>query len=454
MINLSLSEATQAMHAHLLGTDARFSGVSTDTRELSRGELFFALKGERFDGHEMLAQAAERGAAGAVVARDSASTLSLLRVEDTRQALGELARAWRDRFRVPVTAVTGSNGKTSTKEMIASILRTRGEVLATEGNLNNDIGVPKTLFRLSPQHEFAVIEMGANHAGEIAQLVRIAAPRVALVTMCGPAHLEGFGSLDGVAQAKGEIYAGLGPQGTAVINADDPYAPLWRAIAAPARIINFAINHPAEINARGIVLQGLVEGSAFTLVTPIGEIAVTLPLAGQHNVANALGAAGVAFALGFSLDQIKRGLETTPRVKGRLQLRTGYRGLVIVDDSYNANPASLAAAVAALEQRAGRRWLLLGDMGELGHDGPGLHREAGLNARNKGIERLLTLGPLAREAGLSFGAGARHFSTHEEAIDAVRAAAAPNITLLVKGSRMMQLERVVAALTAEDQPQC
>jgi UDP-N-acetylmuramoyl-tripeptide--D-alanyl-D-alanine ligase len=454
MIEMTLAAAASAVSAVLHGADRPFSGVSTDTRTLAAGELFVALKGDRFDAHDHLAEAAAQGAAGALVARRQPVDIAQLEVADTRLALGRLAAVWRARFAVPCVAVTGSNGKTTTKELLAAILRRQGAVLVTEGNLNNDIGVPQTLFRLGAGHRCAVIEMGANHAGEIAYLCTLARPDVALVTMAGPAHLEGFGSLGGVARAKGEIFQGLAGRGTAVVNADDAHAPLWRGLAAAARILDFGFASGAAVRAEDLVQRPLGEGSTFTLVTPEGRAPIALPLDGRHNVMNALAAAAAAVALGVPLAEIAAGLASCAGVKGRLQLKTGVNGLVVVDDTYNANPASLEAALAVLALRPGRRWLLLGDMGELGPDGAELHREAGRIAKRLGIERLLTLGELSTLADETFGAGAAHFASCEEAIAAIRESAAPDVTLLVKGSRFMRLERVVAALDAREHRAC
>ncbi len=380
--------------------------------------------------------------------------LPQIEVRDTRRALGDLARAWRRRIACPVIGITGSNGKTTTKEMTAAILRQRGPVLSTVGNLNNDIGVPLTLFGLAPEHRFAVIEMGANHAGEIARLAEIAEPAVAVVTMCGPAHLEGFGSLEGVARAKGEIYASLGAGETAVINADDPFAGSWRAAAGAARIVEFGMGAGAHVRAECVRQGGVGEGVDFELVTPAGATAARLMLDGKHNVMNALAAAAAAMAAGASLEEIRAGLLATTHVKGRLNLRPARHGLTIIDDTYNANPASLAAALSVLARRPGRRWLLLGDMGELGEAALAAHREAGRLARAEGVERLFTLGELAGEAAATFGAGARRCADHAEAIATIGALAAPDVTLLAKGSRRMALDRVVDALREPEGGAC
>jgi UDP-N-acetylmuramoyl-tripeptide--D-alanyl-D-alanine ligase len=447
---MSLSDAAGAINARHLGVGAVFSGVSTDSRSVQRDELFVALKGERFDGHDYLDEAASRGAVGVMVSRPVDIALGQLVVDDTRLGLGRLAAAWRADLQIPVIAVTGSNGKTTVKEMIASIMAGRGEVLATHGNLNNDIGVPLTLLRLRDTHQSAVIEMGANHAGEIAYVTALARPTVAMITNAGPAHLEGFGSLDGVAHAKAEIFTGLGATGTAVLNADDAYYPLWKHLTRHYRQLSFAIDATADMHAdaKSIVVtgDGETQRTQFTLHTPAGSIDVSLPMPGRHNVMNALGAAAAAFAAGAEPEDIRRGLAAATSVGGRMQSRPGLHGARLIDDTYNANPASLQAGLSVLTALPGRHWLMLGDMGELGDDAAAAHEIAGQAARAAGIERLFTLGDLASHAAAAFGAGATHFDTIEDLIQALRFDLAHGITLLIKGSRLMRLERVVAAV--------
>jgi UDP-N-acetylmuramoyl-tripeptide--D-alanyl-D-alanine ligase len=442
---MRLSDAASETGARLIGPDREFAGCSTDSRNVAAGELFIALRGARHDGHDFVAAALQRGAGGALVDRvpmDAPQPLVL--ADDTRTALAALARAWRRRCGATVVAVTGSNGKTTVKEMIASIAAREGAVLATRGNLNNDIGVPLTLFGLGPEQRWAVIEMGANHPGEIALLCGIARPEVALITQCAPAHLEGFGSIDGVAAAKAEIYAGLGADGTAIINADDRYAGYWRGIAGSRRQLSFGFAAGATIRAERLHDHG---GAVdFTLLTPQGAIDVRLPLPGRHNVVNALAACAAAEALGIAPASMKAGLEQMQPVKGRLQFRTGRAGTTLIDDTYNANPASLEAALRVLESRAGRRWLVLGDMGELGAGAADLHEAAGTAARTHGVERLYAVGPLGTQAVAAFGAGARHFADHASLIAALLADLPRGATILVKGSRAMRMEQVVAAL--------
>ncbi len=444
MMALQLSRAAEVLDGELQGPDVRFQGVSTDSRSLEPGNLFVALVGERFDGHEYLAQAAGRGAAAAAVCREVPAELPLVRVADTRRALGRLAAFWRRRFEIPLVAVTGSNGKTTVKEMTAAILGAGREVLATRGNLNNDIGVPLTLFRLDERHRSAVIEMGANHPGEIAWLTTIAAPTVAVITNAGPAHLEGFGSLEGVAEAKGEIYSGLRPGGTAVVNADDAFADLWRGLAAPRDVLTFGLERPADLSADWHPAEG---GSRLSLRTPWGYAELQLPLPGRHNVMNALAASAAALAAGASLDEVVQGLAGMRAVSGRLRFLAGIAGARVIDDTYNANPASLGAALEVLAATPGEHWVVLGDMGELGPGAAELHAEAGRQAAASGVSRLFALGELAGEAARAFGGGARAYQEREALLGDLREAMHGDLVILVKGSRRMRMERVVEALT-------
>jgi len=448
MSMMRLSEAARAIPAELRGEDCDFETVSTDTRTLSPRALFVALKGERYDGHEFLAEAARKQVAGALVhdATKLPAGLTALVADDTRLALGRLAAYWRKRFSAPLVALTGSNGKTTVKEMLASILRAAGSdnaVLATRGNLNNDIGVPLTLLELGPGHRYAVVEFGMNHAGEIRYLTRLAAPDVALITNAGPAHLEFFGSVEAIARAKGEIFEGLPRAGTAVINADDRYAGLWRTLAGDRQVIDFGLSHPAAVSAR-YALRYLE--SEIVVRTPHGEAQAVLKAPGLHNVRNALAASAAATALEVPAPAIARGLAGFAGIKGRLQRKAALHGATLIDDTYNANPESVRAAVAVLAQAPGRKLLVLGDMGELGAGAGQLHADIGQLARDSGTERLLTLGELALHAARAFGAGGRHFTRIEDLLAEVRNVLAPDVTVLVKGSRFMQMERVVKAL--------
>lgn len=431
----------------LVGEDRAWHAVSTDTRRIGAGELFVALRGPNFDGGDFLPQAAAAGAAGAVATRGGPAGLSVILVDDPLRALQQAARAHRARYTGPVIGVAGSNGKTTCKEMIAAILGERGATLATRGNLNNHIGVPLTLLRLEDTHRHAVIEMGANRPGDVAELAALAAPGIGIVTNAGAEHLEGFGSLEGAARAEGELFAALGRDAVAVINADDGFAGMWRDMTV-ARVVTFGLGGKADLGARDIRTEAGEGGflTHFTLVAPQGEVAVTLRLAGKHNVVNALGAAAAATAAGATLAEVAAGLARLEPVPGRLVLRPAAGGAWLIDDSYNANPSSLLAAIEVLGALEGRRWLVLGEMGELGSHSAAAHTEAGRQARAHGIERLFAFGERAGLAARSFGEGASRHDDAAELAAAVRAGLAPDVRVLVKGSRMNRLERVVDAL--------
>ena len=459
---MRLSEAASAIPGRLAGEDRVFEAVSTDTRTLPARALFVALKGDRHDGHDYLPLAADRQASGAMVEAArlpiaGSGGLPLLVVENTRLALGALAANWRRRFMFPLVALTGSNGKTTVKEMLASILREAvavqsgiadpgGSVLATRGNLNNDIGVPLTLLELRREQRYAVIEMGMNHAGEIRYLTGLTVPDVALVNNAAPAHIEFFASVEDIARAKGEIFEGLGAEGTAVINADDPYAGLWRGLAGSRRVVDFGIERPAAVSARYALRQ---LDSEIVVRLPHGEAQAVLQAPGLHNVRNALAASAAAVALDVPASAISQGLARFTAVKGRLQRKPGKRGAVLIDDTYNANPASVHAAIGVLAQAAGEKLLVLGDMGELGGGAAGLHADIGRHAREQGITRLLALGTLSAHTVRGFGPGARHFTRLEDLLAEVESALAPGVTVLIKGSRFMQMERVVRAFAVD-----
>jgi UDP-N-acetylmuramoyl-tripeptide--D-alanyl-D-alanine ligase len=447
-----LSDLAGPLSGRIAGPDAAFAGCGTDSRTLGAGELFLALSGPHHDGHEFVAEARKRGAAAAVVERPIAASLPLLVVPDTLGALGSLAALWRARFPIPLVAVTGSNGKTTVKEMLLSILSRNGATAATRGNLNNEIGVPLCLFVLDDTHRYAVVEMGANHPGEITRLCRIAEPTVAVVTCCAPAHLEGFGSVEGVARAKGEIFASLGADGVAVINQDDDFAPLWHSLAGLRRRIGFGLRPGAEVTARLAPNGEGLSGSRFLLETPSGAVAVHLPLLGTHNVLNACAAAACAEALGVSLEHTVGGLESVQAAPGRLTAYDGPPGVRVLDDSYNANPGSLRAALEVLAHCRGERWVVLGDMGELGAESPKLHRDAGHLAKALGVERLYGLGDLCGESVAGFGPGGRHFPDIESLLAALSAELHAGVHLLVKGSRAMRMERVVGDLRQTGHP--
>jgi UDP-N-acetylmuramoyl-tripeptide--D-alanyl-D-alanine ligase len=443
-----LSQAARVLDGEIIGGDVEFTAVSSDSRSIASGDLFVALKGTNFDGAKFIAQAADDGAAAALVNsasyRDGDVPCPLLLVEDTRLALGQLAAYWRTQFDIPVIGLTGSNGKTTVKEMLASILREAtgdaDSVLATRGNLNNDIGLPLTLLGLRSFHRYAVVEMGMNHPGEIDYLTHIASPDLAIINNAAIAHLAGLGTVEAVARAKGEIFAGLKRDGIAVINADDPHAPLWRELAQPHQVIDFALDAPATVVACWDVTEF---GIQMEIVAPEGEVGVKLRVPGAHNARNALAAISAALALHVSLSAIVRGLENFTGVAGRLQRKPARGGAMLIDDTYNANPDSMSAALKVLAQATGKRIFVMGDMGELGADEQRLHAEVGATARRVGIQRLLALGELSRAAVREFGAGAQHFENVGELCAALDTELAAGTTVLVKGSRFMKMERVV-----------
>lgn len=440
---MSLANAAQVVSGSLIGTDARFVGVSSDTRTLRREELFFALQGPNHDGHEFVVEAAQRGAAGAVLARTVQTSLPCIKVRDTRLALGTLATYWRSQFNIPVLAVTGSNGKTTVKEMIAAIMTQTARGCITLGNLNNDIGVPLTLLRLRADDRYAVVELGMNQRGEIAYLGHIARPTIAVITNAAAAHLAGVGTVEDVAREKGTLFAALDPEGTAVINADDPHAGLWRKLAGHRRCLTFALHERADVVAD---YETNRTGSSILIKTAQGDIDMRLPLPGVHNVSNALAATATTLAAGVDLARVKSGLEKLRAVAGRLELKAGANGAVIIDDTYNANPASLAAGIAVLKDYPGETVLVLGDMAELGEAAPEIHRHAGKLAKDLGVRWLFGLGELSRLAVESFGKGAKHFPSRQALIEDLLERLDADTTVLVKGSRVMHLEKVVQAI--------
>jgi UDP-N-acetylmuramoyl-tripeptide--D-alanyl-D-alanine ligase len=443
----TLEQFARACQGRLIGADRGFREAVIDTRKLAAGDLFVALRGERVDGHDFLEAAAAAGAAGALVQRVSPLSLSQIVVPEVEAALSAAAAVARGRFSAAVIGVAGSNGKTTVKEMIAAILSQRGQCLATRGNLNNHLGVPLTLLRLSAAHTSAVIELGANRAGEVGQLSALARPGIGLITNAGAEHLEGFGSLEGAARAEGELVASLPAHGTAVINADDPFAPLWRESTA-AQVCSFGLEPAADFTAEALHLRVDERGFAtrFRLRTPRGSLEVALELAGRHNVLNALGAAAAASAAGASLEHIAAGLASMRAVSGRLQFRRAHAGAWLIDDSYNANPSSVQAALEVLAALPGRRWLVLGDMAELGEQAAASHREIGELARALGVERLYAFGALAALAAERFGSGAECHRDAGELARTLERALTEDVRLLVKGSRVNRLERIVAAL--------
>ncbi len=511
-VNQTLSHFAKMCGGSLKGADAPYTSVSTDTRTLGKGALFVALRGPNFDGNQFVGAALAAGAVGAVVDSEQPApagrpvgAFSQIVVADTQAALERAGHEWRELFAIPVVGVAGSNGKTTAKEMTASILSQMGNCLATRGNLNNHIGVPLTLLRFEPANKFAVVEIGANNPGEVAHLVRIARPTVGMITNAGAEHLEGFGSIEGVARAEGEMVEGLAPTATAVINADDEFVDLWRNLTK-ARVVTFGVRAKADFKAEdvrttigpvpaagsraavggsladrsvadhsaggpqaqagGSVGQpkgpsGQPEGflTQFKLVCPLGTANVVLHMGGRHNVSNALAAAAAAAAAGAGLEHIVAGLGAMRAVAGRLQFKKALSGAWIIDDSYNANPSSMRAGIETLAELDGTKWLVIGDMAELGEHAPDAHKEIGEFARARGVERLYAIGGLAKLAVDSFGAGGQWFADAQALSAALArdlgggagrsghaAGAGAGVRLLIKGSRVNRLERVVDML--------
>jgi UDP-N-acetylmuramoyl-tripeptide--D-alanyl-D-alanine ligase len=432
----------------LVGRSHQFDRVCTDSRELHAGDFYVALKGEHFDGHDFVKQAAGAGATGALVEREIADDLPQLVCFDTLQALATIAAENRGRFKGDMVALTGSAGKTTTREMLATILATQGAVLATQGNLNNEVGMPLTLLQLAPRHDYAVIEMGAAKRGDIRYLADIARPDIGLVTNAREAHLDGFGDLQTIAETKGELFAGLAGYQCAVINADDEYRDLWQSMAAPARVVTFGIDNPAaQVRAEQIEMQPLA--SRFRIVAAHGDIQVELPVGGRHMVENALAAAACAVALSIPLPTVAGGLADFEPVAGRMQPLVGNFGGKLFDDSYNANPSSVRAAIDVLAAQDGQAVLILGDMAELGPQTAALHRAMGEYARRQGIRHLWGTGRLSQVTVDGFGAGGEWFATRDALLEhAVRALSADDV-VLVKGSRSARMDEVVAGLRAD-----
>jgi UDP-N-acetylmuramoyl-tripeptide--D-alanyl-D-alanine ligase len=456
MTMAKLAWVAETAGGKLIGRNVGFDSVSTDTRSIEPGQLFVALRGPRHDAAEFVAAAAERGAVGALVEASQSLSLPQVVVPHAGKALQDVAAAWRARFAIPVLGVTGSNGKTTLKEMMAAIMRAHvrqpgddGGVLATWGNLNNHVGVPITLLWLRQGHQAAIIEMGASARREIALLTRIARPTVGVITNAGPAHLAGFGGTVGdVAEAKGELFAGLPAGAVAVVNRDDAFHDYWRGLRGDLRYRSFGLAPAAEFRATGIVASK-GEGQQFRLLSPVGDVAIRLPMAGSHNILNALAAAAATTAAGATLDVVREGLAGMFNVKGRLRPEAGPAGSTIYDDSYNANPGSVDAAIRFLAGLPGQRWLVLGDMAELGPTEIALHRDIGALAAGSGIDRFYCVGPLARHAAEAFGPTAYWAADVATLAEEIRPALSPEVSLLVKGSRSAGLERLVRALQGE-----
>jgi len=443
---MRLSAVALWTRGRLQGADAEVTGFAIDTRKLKQGDLFVALPGEHVDGHDYVAAAAEKGAAAALVTRPVAVDIPQVIVNDTQLALGDLASSVRaQNNKVRVIGITGSNGKTTVKTLTTSILSRHGRTHVNAGNFNNELGMPLTLLGMPEDTEYAVLEMGAGKPGDIDYLAAIARPDIGLVNSIAAAHLERMGTIEGVAETKGALYQSLPADGVAIINADDErFAGFFAGLAGSRRVLRYGLEHRADIGAD--IIEERIDGTHFVLSTPHGDGDVHLPLAGRHNVANALAAAAIATALDVPVETIVEGLEQVPHVAGRLNLEPMAGGWTMIDDSYNANPGSAAAAIDTLALARGERWLILGDMAELGNDTLKLHAGIGKLAHQRGIERLLATGVKSAAAVDAFGAGAQHFATQEDLIEAACAQIHEGVTVLVKGSRSSGMERVVAAM--------
>ncbi len=448
---MTLSELAVAVDGRHSGKDVLFSGVSINGRSIKSGDLYVAIKGERFDGHDFIQQASQAGAVGSLVEQAESIENPSVSVEQTRLALGMLGRYWRQRFDFPVVAITGSNGKTTVKELTTAVLARRYSTLATVGNLNNELGVPLTLLKLREQHQAAVIEMGANHPGEIAYLANLALPTIGLVTNAGAAHLEGFGDLQGVANAKGELFSALPNDATAILNHDDNFYSTWKLLAGDRQTLSFGLSEQADVRATNIEMTHTTQGicSQFQLEYQDQSQLVNLPLSGMHNVANGLAAAAVGIAAGLSLVEIADGIASVKPVAGRLQILSGLHHSIVVNDSYNANPSSFEAALQAMQAFGTECWCVLGDFGELGEQGQFLHQQLAQQAKKYGIKRLFATGELTKLTVAEFGDGATFYPSQDALIKALKQQLNKGIVVLIKGSRAQKLENVVEAIVDE-----
>ena len=453
-MKMLLSDCAKTVRGKLVGEDVSFTSISIDTRAIKPSQLYIAIKGHNFDGNEFIDEAHKAGAIAAIIHNGVKTELAHIIVEDSRLALAELAGEWRRLLSMArkeplsIVGITGSNGKTTTKEMVAAILATNASVLYTQGNLNNDIGVPLTLLKLNEQHRYAVIEMGANHAGEIAYTSQYVNADVVIITNAGAAHLEGFINLEGVAKAKGEIIETLKVDGIAVINHDDDYFNYWKSVAGNKKILSFGLKNTADITAKSIktTIRDNSFITTFTLVTSLGSIDINLQLAGQHNVLNALASAAACIALNINLQTIKQGLEKLSPVTGRLQPLVSRLGNIIIDDTYNANADSLQAGLDVLANISGKPWLVLGAFGELGPDSPKIHEEIAQQIKASGVIRLMAIGTDSKKTVQAFGGGGTFFETQQDLIDALKEELQGDETILIKGSRAQHMENVAAAL--------
>jgi UDP-N-acetylmuramoyl-tripeptide--D-alanyl-D-alanine ligase len=446
--SMTLTNINSILNGRQLGSDVSFSHISTDTRTLQPGDLYVALLGKNFDGNDYVDQAFEKGACAAIANRVFDNVFPHIVVEDTTIALGELARMNRLASTAKVVAITGSQGKTTVKEMIGKILSQSGEVLLTHANLNNQIGVPLTLLELEARHDFAVIELGASRSGDIAYTVRLVCPHVSVLTNATATHLEGLKDLQGVVRTKGEILEGLDSNGIAVLNADSAFFSQWSDRAKGRALLSFGIIDSADFRARDISIDHGV-GSHFILHTPMGEISINLKLQGLHNVSNALASAAASIAAGANLQQVKSGLEKMSPVVGRLHQMEGPRKSVLIDDSYNASPASTRAAIDVLAKFPGTRVLIMGDMAELGDIAENAHKDVGSYAKEKGIDVVWTIGNLSSLIANEFSGNSTHFKSKEELVKHASVTLKSDFTVLVKGSRSARMNEVVKKLKTE-----
>ena len=442
---LTLNDAAELLGIRSFDINVDITGATIDSRKVKKGDLFVAIVGEHSNGHHYISAAREAGASVALVSKFQNDNLPQLVVNDVVKGFGKLAAYWRKQFDCKVIAVTGSNGKTTVKEMLAAILSQNHHIIATEGNLNNNLGVPLSLFRIQKDTDYAVIEMGANHIGEIAELVKLASPTVSLINNVSEAHIEGFGSIEGVVKAKSEIYSNLPSDGVGVFNADMNNTEYWLNMLKGQRSLSFGLNNYADIQATDY--QSYVTSSHF--MVKIDEVFhyVNLPLPGSHNVSNALAAIAVSSALSVNFQDMVSGLDSMESVPHRLQLRLGINNATILDDSYNANPTSYEQAVSTLKTFPGEHWLVLGDFGELGNQSDEIHTALGVKAKSAGIKHLLTLGEKSKLANIAFGKGAKHFSGLISIQEYLEPRLSKNIICLIKGSRFMQLDRLADALS-------
>lgn len=449
---MMLSEIAKALNAQMIGEDVKVESVGTDSRHIAKGQLFVAIKGESFDGNKFASEAIAQGAAAALVSEVNGNVSPFILVKNTRLALGELARYWRKKMSLPVVGITGSNGKTTVKGMVTSILTVaKGSVLSTKGNLNNVIGMPLSLLNIRATHAYAVIEMGMNHLGEIRYLTNIACPQVALVNNAGVAHIGELGSREAIAQAKGEIYEGLADDGIAIINANDRFAQYWKSLNTHRKVITFGLDVEADVSAQYEMQNNHI---LMHLKTPEGTTQLNLGLLGEHSVSNALAASAVAVALGISNDVIVNGLSQFHGVQGRLNLVAGIADSLVINDTYNANPDSMKVAIDVLASKRGSNKttliFVMGDMAELGVDAESMHAEIGEYAKHKGISYLFSIGKLSQLACVAFGKHGQHFETFASLVDVVKTHMSSEACVLVKGSRFMQMERVVNAIIKDD----